>query len=132
MLDSLPDNVIDDLCKYSIRCFEDFKTAYEVGLDEYLESYNMPKHVEGREILKYISPAKIKFTKIKDYNTLAVDMDLDCKWESNYGMEWVIRNGKIVYVGFYEGLGAWVEDGYTFGNYTLNEHPFSENPDGQS
>lgn len=119
MLNTLSDNTIDDLCKYSIRYFEDFKNNYDE--DEFVEWCNMPTHVEGREILKYIYPSGINIEYPENHNIYALDMELNCEWEEEHGMEWVIRDNKVIYVSSYNGVGAWVDDDCDCCNYVLNE-----------
>jgi len=48
-----------------------------------------------------------------------VHLELKCSWEVEHGMEWLIRNDKVQYVGAFEGLDEW--ENYSCkqpGNYT--------------
>jgi hypothetical protein len=46
-------------------------------------------------------------------NTLVIDdgltqpvihLELNCDWEEEHGMEWIVRDGQVVYVGPYNGM----------------------------
>ena len=97
-LNSLSDEVIDRLCEASIRYCNDFCDM--VGGE--------PKKFENiRDVLKLIQPNGLSIPKPKDENTPVIDLELNCDWEEEHGMQWIIRNDRVLYVGAYNGENPW-------------------------
>ena len=104
-LNSLSDEVIDRLCEASIRYCNDFCDM--VGEE--------PKKFENiRDVLKLIQPNGLSIPKPKDENTPVIDLELNCDWEEEHGMQWIIRNNQVLYVGAYNGEDPW-------GDYTTKK-----------
>ncbi|HEX3047589.1 MAG TPA: hypothetical protein VHY08_22750 [Bacillota bacterium] len=96
-LNSLSDEVIDRLCEAAIRyCNDCCDTAGEKQ-----EFKNV------RDILKLIQPNGLCIPKPKDENTPVIDLELNCDWEEEHGMQWIIRNDEVLYVGPYNGEDPW-------------------------
>lgn len=38
-----------------------------------------------------------------------VHPECDCEWEEEHGLEWVVRSGRVIYTGPYEGADPWGE-----------------------
>lgn len=97
-LNSLSDEIIDRLCEASIRYCNDFCDM--VGEE--------PKKFENvRDVLKLIQPNGLSIPKPKDENTPVIDLELNCDWEEEHGMQWIIRNDEVLYVGAYNGENPW-------------------------
>ena len=45
----------------------------------------------------------------KEPEKIAFGVELRCDWEPEHGMEWTINDGKVLYVGDYEGISAWYD-----------------------
>jgi hypothetical protein len=89
-LNSLDDRIIDELCKASLRYREDF--LYAVG-DE------CPIISNPREVLKIIKPLNLSIPFERRLDVPVVDLEFDCEWEEEHGMQWLVREGKILFVG---------------------------------
>lgn len=110
-LNSLSDEVIDKLCEYSIRYCEDYREYFED------EEIDIPEGIKGREILKYIYPVVVGIENPEVKNSIGYSIELNCDWEEEHGMEWVIRDNEVLYVSSYNGMGAWCDDYDDGGNY---------------
>jgi len=118
-LNSLSDEIIDKLCEYTIRYCEDFREYFED------EEIDIPKGIKGREILKYVKPVCLGIEEPDSEDIIGYSIELNVAWEEEHGMEWVIKNNKVMYVSIYSGKGAWCdeEDYYDDGfNYVLGEN----------
>ncbi|HEX3047590.1 MAG TPA: hypothetical protein VHY08_22755 [Bacillota bacterium] len=97
-LNSLSDEIIDRLCEASIRYCNGF--CDDVG-EELKEFMNI------RDVLKLIQPNGLCIPKPRDENTPVIDLELNCDWEEEHGMQWIIRNDRVLYVGSYDGVNPW-------------------------
>ncbi len=97
-LNSLSDEVIDRLCEASIRYCNDFCDM--VG-------EKPPEFKNVRDVLKLVQPNGLSIPKPKDENMPVIDLELNCDWEEEHGMQWIIRNDEVLYVGAYNGENPW-------------------------
>jgi hypothetical protein len=114
-LNSLSDDIIDKLCEYTILYCEDYREYFED------EEIDIPENIKGREILEYVEPVCLGIEEPDDENSIGYSIELNVAWEEEHGMEWVIRDNKIMYVSSFNNMGAWCdEDDYDDGgNYAL-------------
>jgi hypothetical protein len=111
-LNNLNDSIIDLLCKYSELYCRDF--CEYVGED-------CPEINNSRDVLKYIQPLGLNIDPPRDEDVV-LDLELNCTWEEEHGMQWVIKGNKILYVGSYDGISAYEEKTYyekELGNYAF-------------
>lgn len=94
-LNTLSDGLIDDICNASIRYCNEFLD--DIGED--IIEFNKPT-----DVLPYITPNTICIPKPKNKTEPVIDLELNCEWEEEHGMEWIIRNGVVMYVGPYNGI----------------------------
>ena len=101
-----PDDAqIDLLVKESIRYYQEFIEIS--GSDT-----SMPEDIEGREILKYITP-KVMYIGNDDEEPEKMEfiVECDCKWEPEHGLEIIVYDKKIIHVGSYDGdIDYWKEE----------------------
>lgn len=89
-LNSLPDGVIDDLCAASIR----YCNAFRDLLGEPRQQFENP-----RAVLHMVRPSVLIVPVVPEDTDPFVHMELNCDWEIEHGMEWIIREDKPMYVG---------------------------------
>ena len=94
-LNTLSEGLIDEICKASIRYCNEFLD--DIGED--IIEFSKPT-----DVLTHITPNTICISKPENKSEPAIDLELNCTWEEEHGMEWVIRNGKVMYVGPYHGI----------------------------
>ena len=99
-LHRLPLPVIEKLCEFSIAYCEDFREYFED------EDIPIPEGIQSREILKYIQPSSLIIKSPSD-ERIAIHLELDCDWEPEHGMEWIVLDGEVLYVGSFHGENPW-------------------------
>ena len=94
-LNTLSDGLIDEICNASIRYCNEFLD--DIGED-------VIEFTKPTDVLPYITPNTICIPKPKNKTEPVIDLELNCEWEEEHGMEWIIRNGVVMYVGPYNGI----------------------------
>jgi len=97
-LNELSDEVINSVCAASIRYCNEFLNA--VG--EPTKSFENPT-----DILSLIYPSVLLVPYPENENQPVIHLELNCEWEVEHGMEWVIRDNKVLYVGAFNGENPW-------------------------
>ena len=94
VLNSLEDNVIDSLCHASIRYCNDF-----------LEMIDEPRmdFKHHKDVLKFVYPSALIVPCPNSVREPVVHLELNCEWEIEHGMEWIVRGGLVLYVGAFNG-----------------------------
>lgn len=99
-LSSIDDNLIEDICKAAISYSEDF--CEMVGQEP-------PKIEKMRDILQYVEFGSMLVDEPEDKSVPVVHLTGGCEWEPEHGIEVIIRNGELIYLGAYNGAWAWGE-----------------------
>lgn len=94
-LNSLSEELINKLCKASIKYCNEFLD--DIGED--IIEFSKPT-----DVLPYITPNTICIPKPKNKSEPVIDLELNCTWEEEHGMEWIIRSEKVMYVGAFNGI----------------------------
>ncbi|OPH62188.1 hypothetical protein BC351_00865 [Paenibacillus ferrarius] len=97
-LNSLNDEVINQFCLAAIRYCNEFLS--DIGEDEI--GFNKPS-----DVLTLIKPKSLTVPDPQNGLEPVIDMELDCEWEEEHGMELIIRNDTVLYVGAYYGENPW-------------------------
>lgn len=97
-LNSLDDKLIDNLCLACIR----YCNAYLNFMEK--KPIEFPSN---REVLKMIYPSSLMIDESNESNEPLIHMELNCDWEIEHGMEWIIRGDKILYVGEFVSFDPW-------------------------
>jgi hypothetical protein len=53
--------------------------------------------------LKHIFPSLLIVPFSNGLNEPVIHLELNCTWEEEHGMEWIIRGNKVLYVGSFNG-----------------------------
>ena len=88
-LNNMSEETIEKLCEYSASYCKD--VCEETG-DGSL------KITTNRDILHYIEPGNLLIPVPKD-DEVIIHLEMACDWEDEHGLEWLIKNDKILYVG---------------------------------
>jgi len=105
-LQTLTQNVIEILLAGAIKYCEDYRKYFaEEGLE-------IPENMQPNDILPYIHAGEVYILeRPKDANIPAFSITLNCDWEREHAMEWVVRGNEVIYVGpFNGGISPWDED----------------------
>ncbi len=97
-LNSLTEDVVETLCEASIRYCNSFLDA----IGEPTKSFE-----KASDVLGLIYPSVLLVPYPENENEPVIHMELNCAWEPEHGMEWVIRGNKVLYVGAFNGEDPW-------------------------
>jgi len=97
---SLDARIIDNLCSASIRYCDDFLSMVGAPAKQFPSK---------RDVLKLISPSLLLIPNIEDRDIPIIHMELNCIWEVEHGMEWLIREDEVLYVGGFNCVDPWGE-----------------------
>lgn len=92
---TLSEEQITQICEAAIRYCNEFLEE----IDEEPQIFATP-----RDVLKEITPRGMQIAQPVNRSVPIIDLELDCSWEEEHGMQWVIRGDKVLYVGAYEGV----------------------------
>lgn len=93
-LNSIDDSLIEDICKAAI--------SYSEGFCE-MVGQEPPKIEKMRDILQYIEFGSMLVDEPEDNLIPVVHLTGGCEWEPEHGIEVIIRNGELIYLGAYNG-----------------------------
>lgn len=75
---------------------------------EYLEEDgSIPENISGTEILEYIVPSVLIVERPEDPSIIGFHVECGCDWEWEHGLEFTIRDEKILYVGPFDDMSPW-------------------------
>ena len=96
-LNSLSDKLIDRLCIASINYCNTF-------LDD--TGQELKRFSDRRDVLPLITPLALIVPKMLRDEPI-IHLELNCDWELEHGMEWIVRGDKVLFVSAYEGEDPW-------------------------
>jgi len=104
-MNSLESNIIEALCKASIRY-----------CDDVLKMTGQAERVFSQpcDVLQLIQPSSLIVPDPENGSDPVVHLELECEWEDEHGMEWLVRDGEVLYVGSFNDVNEW-------GNYSVKE-----------
>ena len=105
-LNSLDQNVMRSLCEYAkkfsrkmINNYPDVN--YPIGLKNISEAL---------EILNYMEILRLKVDMYKDDSIRVLNLSGSCAWDEDNGIQWLIKEDKVIYVGPWDDLDIWYAD----------------------
>ena len=108
------DEMIDELCEKAVRyCnfmreqWGDFSDIYP-DVAEDIDT-NIPEDISGRDILRYIFKP-VLFISEPDGEGIGYNVEAQCVWEPEHGIDMIFRDDRVLYAASPEGLGAWADD----------------------
>lgn len=127
---------LDTPLDYIERCVKAFNelTADQLGLlYRYSEAYCMdfcefvgeepPAIHKPADVLTFIRPMRMEIPAVApadaEQTAAIIHMELECDWEVEHGLEWLVREDQILYVGSCNMLKEWEEEQY-YAEYNLN------------
>jgi hypothetical protein len=96
-LDALPEAVVEALCRGSIR----YCNEYRVLLGEPALAFAAP-----REVLRLVDPNTLLVPDELGPEPV-VHLELNCDWDIEHGLEWIVRGAEVLYVGGFKGASPW-------------------------
>lgn len=117
-LNSISDSLISDICKFSFMFCKDEIKAYPDK--KYPEGLTEINKVE--DVLNYMSIEKIRIELCEEENENIKVLNLSgyCDWDEENGIQWIIKDDAVVYVGKWDDLSIWYSNmDSTITNYVL-------------
>lgn len=109
-LNSMREEILNKFLDATIRYCEDCKDEiYKYDID-------IPVNVSRKEILKFINPNSIRIESSKN-DKIGYAISFDCDWQKKEGLEFIIVEDEIKYLGKYQGKSIWQEKFDTYKNY---------------
>ncbi|WP_447555596.1 DUF6985 domain-containing protein [Vreelandella sp. EE22] len=96
-LNQLSDEVIEHLCQSTVHYCDAFLSETGAPLKAF---------ANHREVLALVTP-RVLIVPYPEKQTPVVHLELDCEWEPEHGMEWVLREDKVLYVGPFNDEDPW-------------------------
>lgn len=97
-LNSLSEEIVTHLCLASIAYCNDFLDH----IGEPLKEFKQP-----REVLALIEPLTLLIPNPEGSEEPVIHLELNCEWEEEHGMEWVVRGNRVLYVDAFNGVDPW-------------------------
>ncbi|MCG8573625.1 MAG: hypothetical protein MI810_01980 [Flavobacteriales bacterium] len=97
---SLGEDLVQAFCEAAIRYCNDFL----VDIGEETKDFATYK-----EVLKLITPSSLMIPEAEQGLKPVVHMGFECEWEVEHGMEIVIRDNKLLYLGAFNGEYPWYD-----------------------
>jgi hypothetical protein len=89
-LNGLDESLIDELCRASLR----YRDAFYKAVSERRRKIKNP-----RDVLGIVKPRTLVIPEEKDPDVPVVSIGFSCEWEPEHGMQWLVREGRILFVG---------------------------------
>jgi hypothetical protein len=93
-LNAIPESLVNDLCEASIRYCNAFLDYIGEPTIEFQKT---------QDILKHIFPSILIVPFPDGVSEPVIHLELNCTWEEEHGMGWIIRGNKVLYVGSFNG-----------------------------
>ncbi len=96
-LNSWDEETTESLCQACIRYCNDFRSM--IGEDPMQFS-------SSRDVLKLAYPTTL-IVPNPEFPEPVAHLELNCEWEEEHGMEWIVRGRDVLYVGGFNGQNPW-------------------------
>ncbi|KAB0735632.1 hypothetical protein F7O93_30725, partial [Pseudomonas aeruginosa] len=61
----------------------------------------------ARGVLERIEPGELIVPDPEQGDEAVIHLSLNCEWDREHGMEWIVRGGEVLYVGPFHGEDPW-------------------------
>ncbi len=96
-----------------------FSWDYCKSFCDYVGDQECPSIQQPEDILQYIEPVDLTIEIDPERTETIIRIELNCDWEVEHGLEWLIRDQQILYVGSFDGVNSLENESY-YQNYSLN------------
>lgn len=110
-MNSMPDELIDEICRAAKKyCLEFLDEIGGAELNEIELTVPVDEDTPPAEILKCIEIGSLIVEVPKDPSRIGYQLSGNCDWEEEHGIEIVILDDKLVYLGEFSGVSPWSGD----------------------
>lgn len=107
-MNSMPDELIDAICRAAKKyCLEFLDDVGGAELNGIKLTVPVDENTPPREMLKCFEAGSLIVTVPKDPSRIGYQLSGNCDWEEEHGIEIVILDGKLVYLGEFTGESPW-------------------------
>lgn len=117
---NMPQDTLLRLCQYIIRYCEDYREFFD-------DEVQIPVHVEGVQIIEYFVPSVLIVEKPDDPSIIGFHVECGCDWEVEHGLEFTIKDNKILYTGPFDAMPAWDQDRLEYAGFYDSDSDFCMN-----
>ena len=107
-MNSMPDELVDAICraakKYCLEFLEDIGGA---ELNEIEMTIPVDENTSPREMLKCFEIGSLIVDVPEDPERIGYQLSGNCDWEEEHGIEIVILDDRLVYLGEFSGVSPW-------------------------
>lgn len=117
---AMPEELIDTICRAAKGyCLEFLDEISEDWRNEIRARLHVPvdANTAPREMLKCFEIGTLSVEPPKDPSRIGYQLSGNCDWEEEHGIEIVILDGRLVYLGEYSGESPWSVQGDESWNY---------------
>jgi len=104
---NLPVETVENICKSAKAYCLWFMEAVDLDTDEL--TVMITPETPPNEIMKCFSPSVLVIDSPDDESRIGYQLECNCDWEIEHGMEIDILDGKLVYLSMFNGYSPWLE-----------------------
>ena len=124
-MNNMPEELVDAICRAAKRyCIEFLDDIGGAELNEIDLTIQVDENTPPREILKCIQPNSLAVDAPGDPSRIGYQLDCNCDWEEEHGMEIDILDDKLVFLSEFTGESAWSdnsEDEWNYARYAYED-----------
>ena len=107
-MNAMPERLIDDICRAAkAYCIDFCSNIDSQWLQELNLSVPVNRDTPPRELLKCFYPTGIMVEPPEDPSKIGYQLECECQWEEEHGMEIDILDDRLVYLSEYTGDSPW-------------------------
>ena len=105
-MNDMPSELVDDICQAAKLFCLDFQDSIGEDLSEEM-TVPIYEDTDPYEILKNISPSSMQVDSPEDPERIGYQLECNCDWEVEHGMEIDILDNKLVFLSEFCGESPW-------------------------
>ena len=111
-MNSMPEELTDAICraakKYCIEFMDEISDEWREEIEQKM-GVTVNENTPPMEMLKYFSVGTVVVDVPEDPSRVGYQLSGNCDWEEEHGMEIVILDDKLVYLGEFTGESPWTD-----------------------
>ena len=117
MLQEFDEQMMYEICKYSVKyCTDTLERFSDMELDIDVNKLDNPLN-----ILEYMKITGLIVNMPEDMTEIGINLEGTCDWAEEIGIQWIIKEKKVVYVGSWSMLDMWISSyEESLSNYVRN------------
>ena len=102
-LNEFTEEIMCKICNYSIRyCLDKLESYEDIETDIDVDEFN-----DCFSILEYMEIEGLVVNKPDDLKDIGINLEGSCDWDEEQGIQWLIKEDDVVYVGPWSMLNIW-------------------------